>query len=277
MLLRALFQHPAPAPAGQVGASYRLDRIDTDHVRRYKEAFRFQGDAVPLTYLYLLAQRAQLATMLARPIPFRIPGLIHVENRLTMHAPVLADLPLILATALRLPPPAANGALHCVLETRAFDGERQVFSCDSTYLVKRGSRTDRAAAAQPDIPSGEALGGWTVPSNAGRRYAALSGDWNPIHLWPWTARLMDMRAPIIHGAHTLATACSLLQGVSGRDIDSVWCRFRQPVPLGADVALFAGEAEDRFTVLCNGRVALEGSSGATPAPSPAAVAHPATA
>lgn len=279
MLLRALFQRPALASAadGQVSASYRLDRIDAGHVRRYNKAFGFQGDAMPLTYLYLLAQRAQLATMLARPIPFRIPGLIHVENRLAMHGTVLMDAPLAVTTTLQLPPPAANGALHCVLQTRAFDDERLVFSCDSTYLVKRGSRAGRAAAHQADTPPGQTLGGWTVPRDAGRRYAALSGDWNPIHLWPWTARLMGMRAPIIHGAHTLAKACALLQAESGRDIASVWCRFRQPVPLGADVALFADQAEGRFTVLCNDRVAIEGSSSATPCPSPAAAAHPAAA
>lgn len=275
LLLRALSKRASPSPVGQAGASYRLDRIDVDHVRRYKEAFGFQGDAVPLTYLYLLAQRAQLATMLARPIPFRIPGLIHVENRLALHGPVLPDAALALTTTLHLPPPAANGAVHCVLETRAFDKERLVFSCDSTYLIKRGSRPGRAAAPQPDAPSGPALGEWTVPPDAGRRYAALSGDWNPIHLWPWTARLMGMRAPIIHGAHTLAKACSLLQAASGQELGSVWCRFRQPVPLGAKVALFAGENEGGFTVQCNGRLAIEGNSSATPCPSPAAVAHPA--
>ncbi|MDT1842708.1 hypothetical protein FPK52_24575, partial [Acinetobacter baumannii] len=89
------------------------------------------------------------------------PGLIHVENRLAMTGPVPQDAPLVLATALRLPPPAANGALHCVLETRAFDGGRLAFSCDSTYLVKRGSRAGRAPA-QADVPSGRLLGGWTV-------------------------------------------------------------------------------------------------------------------
>jgi hypothetical protein len=85
MLLRALFKRRARASTLPVRASYRLDRIDRDHVRRYNAAFGFTGDTIPLTFLYLLAQRAQLATMVARPIPFRIPGLIHVENRLAMH------------------------------------------------------------------------------------------------------------------------------------------------------------------------------------------------
>lgn len=276
MLLRALFKRPAPAPTTPIGATFRLDRIDIDHVRRYQAAFGFQGDAIPLTFFYLLAQRAQLATMLACPIPFRIPGLIHVENRLALHGSIGLETPLALSTTLQLPPAAANGARHCVLATRAFDGERLVFACDSTYLIARGSRSGRAAPA-PDTPSGAALGEWTVAPDAGRRYAALSGDWNPIHLWPWSARLMGMRAPIIHGAHTLAKACALLQATSGRDIDTLWCRFRQPVPLGAHVALLAGQDQGQFAVLCQGRIALEGASGARTCPPPAAAAHPAAA
>lgn len=256
-LLRALFKRPSPASSTVADASYRLDRIDLAHVRRYNRAFGFPGEAIPLTYLYLLAQRAQLAAMLARPIPFRIPGLIHVENRLAMHGPVLPDAPLTITTGLRLPPAAPNGALTCVLETRAFDGERLAFSCDSTYLIRRGSRTGRDAAAQPELPSGAELGQWKIARDAGRRYAALSGDWNPIHLWGWSARLMGLQRPIIHGAHTLAHACARWQAATGSEIMSVWCRFRQPVALGARVALLHGARAGSLVAICAGRPALE--------------------
>lgn len=275
MLLRALFKRRARAATRPIRASYRLDRIDRDHVRRYNVAFGFTGDAVPLTFLYLLAQRAQLATMVARPIPFRIPGLIHVENRLAMHGPVWPDAALTVTTTVKLPPPAANGALHCMLETRAYDGERLAFSCDSTYLIKRGKRTGRNDAPQPGLPSVEGVGEWTIAPDAGQRYAALSGDWNPIHLWQWSARLMGMRAPIIHGAHTLAKSCALLQASSGRVITSVWCRFRQPVPLGSSVALFQAQTDGEFAAVCNGRIALDGRIEATTSPALAALAHPA--
>lgn len=258
MLLRALLKRRASSADGFLDAGYRLDRIDRAHVLRYREAFGFAADTIPLTFLYLLAQRAQLAAMLDRPIPFRIPGLIHVENRLTMHGPVSIDAPLALTTSLRLPPAAPNGALSCVLETRAFDGERLAFACDSTYLIRRGSRVGRSDAPQPAPPSGAALGQWRIASDAGRRYAALSGDWNPIHLWPWSARLMGMQRPIIHGAHTLARACALLQAASGSEIASVWCRFRHPVALGAQVTLLHGGRAGSFVAMCDGRPALEG-------------------
>lgn len=258
LLLRALVKRPATGSTGFADARYRLARIDPAHVQRYRQAFGFAGDAIPLTFLYLLAQRAQLAAMLDRPIPFRIPGLIHVENGLTMHSPVSAETPLTLSTNLQLPPAAPNGALSCVLQTRAYDGDRLAFSCDSTYLIRRGSRAARGDAPQPELPSGAVLGHWKIARDAGRRYAALSGDWNPIHLWPWTARLMGMQRPIIHGAHTLAHAAALLQAASGSPVDSVWCRFRQPIALGAEATLLRGAQQGSFVVMSDGRVALEG-------------------
>lgn len=260
MLLRALLKRPTPSATGFADARYQLERIDCGHVRRYRQAFGLTGDAIPLTFLYLLAQRAQLAAMLDRPIPFRIPGLIHVENRLTMHGPVSADAPLALMTSLRLPPAAPNGALSCVLETRAHDGDRLAFSCDSTYMIRRGSRSSRGDAPQPEAQSGTVLGQWKIAPDAGRRYAALSGDWNPIHLWPWSARLMGMKQPIIHGAHTLAHACALLEAGAGAPIESVWCRFRQPIALGGEASLVRGAQQGRFVVMSDGRVALDGQT-----------------
>ena len=257
-LLRALFKRPARSAAMPLSATFRLDRIDRAHVRRYNAAFGFAGDTVPITYLYLLAQRAQLATLVGRPIPFRIPGLIHVENRLAMEGEIDPDAALALTTDVSLPPPAVNGAVMCVLETRAFAGEQLAFTCVSTYLIKRGNRTERSCA-RPASAVHEPTGSWKLASNAGRAYAALSGDWNPIHLWPWTARLMGMREPIIHGMHSVAQACAILEQAQGQRVTRLDSRFKAPVPLGSEVKLAGGLDGDSFVVLCNDRVAVEGS------------------
>lgn len=258
MLLRALFKRPVRRPGADIQATYLLPGFDAAHVRRYSAAFGFAGDAVPLTFLYLIAQRAQLATMLDRPIPFKIPGLIHVENTLVMHGPVDPARPLSITTKVAMQPPAANGAIHCLLETQAFDGERLAFVCGSDYLVKRGSKAGGGKTRQLETPAGKPLGRWTLAQDTGRRYAALSGDWNPIHLWPWSARLMGMRTPIIHGAHTMAQACAHLERIGPDRLASVWCRFRNPLLLGEEVTLIAGASEGEFMVLGKDRVAVEG-------------------
>ena len=264
-LLRALVKRPSPSADSSLSASYRLQRIEREHVRRYNAAFGFAGAAVPITFLYLLAQRAQLATLLDQPIPFRIPGLIHVENRLEMHGEIDPEAAFTLTTSVSLPAPAPNGAVSCVLETRAYVGERLAFACDSTYLVKRGSRGKRRETAAPAMPAGAQVGSWRLASNAGRAYAALSGDWNPIHLWPWTAKLMGMREPIIHGMHSVAQACAFLEQVQGRRVFTLDSRFKAPVPLGAEVTLIRALNDATFVVSCNDRIAIEGAIDRHPA------------
>jgi hypothetical protein len=260
-LLRALFKRPARPSAQPVQASYRLDRLDADHVRRYCDAFGFPPGRVPLTYLYLLAQRAQLATMLDRAIPFRIVGLIHVSNDLAMHCEVRNDAPLVLVTTLSMPERAANGAIECVLETVASADGQTVFSCTSRYLIKRGQRAKHAAASPSVAPVGDVVGEWVVTADTGRRYAALSGDWNPIHLWPWSARLMGMHAPIIHGMETMARVCAALEQSTDRRATSLTCHFKRAMPLGASATLLVCEVPGSFVVLYSDRVAVEGVLG----------------
>lgn len=50
-----------------------------------------------------------------------------------------------------------------------------------------------------------------VPGNCGVQYAKLTGDWNPHHLYKWTAWLLGYRKPIAHGMWTLSRSIAQLQ------------------------------------------------------------------
>lgn len=259
-LLRALFKRPRrqsgqPTPRTR----YTLGRIDGAQLRRYREAFGFEGEGIPLTWWYLPAQRAQVATMLDEAFPFRLPGTVHTGNVLRAHAAPDPDAPLLLATSVTVMPPGENGAVLAVLETRGEQHGRPVFDCDSTYLMVRGRARKDGRPLEAPLPE---CCGWEVGPRCGRRYAALSGDWNPIHLWTWSARLMGMRQPIIHGMHSLARACAELERLHGRRVGELEARFRAPVPLGSLLSLGADGGADheagRFTVAREGRIAVSG-------------------
>lgn len=265
ILLRALFkrpQHPLPGSPPELASSYRLDGLPLDDIALYRAAFGFEGEHIPLTWWYLLAQRAHLATMLAPGFPFRIVGLVHMDNALRTHRTPAPGRPLLIDTVLRLLPPSSSGALRCVLETTGSSDGAPVFSCSSTYLIRRGSRGS-AKQEQPVTPQGAPLAQWSLGSDAGRRYARLSGDWNPIHLTRWSARLMGMRAPIIHGMHTLASACAALERAAGRPLLAIDCRFRAPVALGKSVELFFDAESEEFVVAAAGKPAVTGSIAPT--------------
>lgn len=267
ILLRALFKRPRrplPSDLPELRTGYRVDRLPLEAIARYRAAFGFAGEHVPLTWWYLLAQRAHLATMLDPRFPFRIVGLVHMENTIEDYGPLAAGQPLVLNTVLRMLPPSSSGALRCVLETTGSTAAAPVFGCTSTYLIRRG---ERAATKQPQAEAkteleagirGAPLAQWTLDRSAGRSYARLSGDWNPIHLAGWSARLMGMRRPIIHGMHTLARCCAALENAGGRRAVGIACRFRAPVALGSDVVLHAHPGTGAFVVDAGGRPAVSG-------------------
>jgi acyl dehydratase len=258
-LLRALLQRPSPAAdAAPAPVRHRLDRIDADSVAHYRAALGFGGSHVPLTWYYLLAQRAHLGAMLGAPLPFRLVGIIHVDNALSAGVQPDARRAMELETRIGIGAPADNGAVHATLDTRAEQDGETVFNCRSTYLVVRGRRGGTPRTPAPAAPALAALGGWQLAASSGRAYAALSGDWNPIHLWPWSARLMGLKAPIIHGMHTLGRACAELERAGGRPVASLDGRFRAPIPLGSAVTLAAGLDSGSYLVEAGGRIAVEG-------------------
>ena len=257
-MLRALFKR-ARRTHGQrtPRTAYLLDGIDPDQLRRYRQALGFRDEGIPLTYWYLLAQRAQVATMLDEAFPFRLPGVVHTANALQLLGNARRNAPLLLATGVHILAPADNGAVYAELETVARQDEGDVFSCRSTYLLVRGQRGPRKRAR--DGAALPVLASWQLGRKSGREYARVSGDWNPIHLWAWSARLMGMRRPIIHGMHTLARACAELEQASGERVMALDGRFQAPAPLGSELVLGADLAARQFSVGAGGRPVAEGS------------------
>ncbi len=137
-------------------------------------------------------------------------------------------------------------------------GER-IFTCTSKYLAVRGQRSGKPRSARAAVQQGAVIDSWTLSPASGRAYARISGDWNPIHLTRWSARLMGLPAPIIHGMHSLARTCAALEKQAGRPVRSISVRFTAPVPLGEAAVLTQGSQPDRYVLFCAGVAAAEGA------------------
>ncbi|MFJ1972959.1 MaoC family dehydratase [Streptomyces sp. NPDC087903] len=97
------------------------------------------------------------------------------------------------------------------------------------------------------------LADWRLGADVGRRYGAVSGDRNPIHLHPLTARLFGFPRPIAHGMWTVAR-CLAAHGTP--PAVRIRAEFRAPVPLPGTVA-YAAEG-GRFELRGADRVHLTG-------------------
>ncbi len=199
---------------------------------------------VPLTYLYLLAQRAHLHLMLGPDFPYPLAGMVHAAEGLQRQDLIDSGADTLIEVELSPDPPTRSGARLLTLETRFVQQQVIVAQTQSRYLARRGTGSGKGSAdgAKADPAPPPEIARYQLAANAGRHYARLSGDYNPIHLWPWSARLLGFRRPIIHGMHSLGRALALLQQHHGVPVDQIEARFTAPVALPAEVVLHADGA-----------------------------------
>jgi acyl dehydratase len=177
----------------------------------------------------------QVALMTAGDFPFPMIGLVHVANRITATRPVRVGEPLVLRTHAENLAPHERGTRFDLVSDAAVDGE-PVWRETSTYLhrSKGGASGRRQPAA--DVPPADAV--WRIPGDVGRRYAEVSGDRNPIHLHPLTARMFGFPRAIAHGMWSLARCLAHYEGTLPGAY-TVHARFQSPILLPATVALSA--------------------------------------
>ena len=214
--------------------------VELDAVAGYVRVCGFTlADDVPAAYPAVLGLPLQLALMSEREFPLPMPGLVHTANEITQHRPVrVGERVRVSAWAADLRA-HDKGALVDVHTEVAAAGET-VWSSTSTYLA-RGFNTPKVTGALPEPPFDELrraprplTGRWRIRSDAGRRYAAVSGDVNPIHLSAPTARLFGFSRPIAHGMWVHARSLAHLEGRLP-DALTARVRFRAPVLLPSTV------------------------------------------
>ncbi|MBW5262366.1 MaoC family dehydratase, partial [Streptomyces poriferorum] len=105
-----------------------------------------------------------------------------------------------------------------------------------------------------------------LPADLGRRYGAASGDRNPIHLHPLTARLFGFPRAIAHGmwtvARCLAEAPQPDPAHPVHSVHSVRADFRAPVLLPGTVT-YASDGTAFQLRGDGGRVHLTGTTART--------------
>jgi acyl dehydratase len=222
--------------------------LDAGHVADYARVCGFDlRDTLPPSYLHILGFPLAMSLMTDGAFPFGVIGLVHVANRIDHLRPVsLSERPSfrVHAEDLRDHP---KGRQFDVVAVATVDGLR-VWEGRSTYLrigggggsaTKDDNKSERVAPPEP-----EAI--WQIPGDIGRRYGAVSGDRNPIHLHNVSAKLFGMPRAIAHGMWLKARVLAALQPELPERFTAE-VRFKLPVLLPARVAFSTAKAADGRT------------------------------
>jgi hypothetical protein len=216
--------------------------VDRGHLLAYERVCGFGGgDVLPHTYPHVLGFPLQVALMADRAFPLPLPGLVHLENHISVHRRLTADDRLDLTVRAERLRPHAKGRLVDLVTEVDVEGER-VWDGRSTYLRRGRPNPDAERGEQaPPLPERPPAGLVRVPEGQGRAYAAVSGDVNPIHLHALTARPMGFPRAIAHGMWTAArTLAALGPGTAEPGTSHVW--FAKPVLLPSTVELVVDDS-----------------------------------
>ncbi|KQX39019.1 dehydratase [Streptomyces sp. Root63] len=219
-----------------------------------------ESGPLPLTYPHVLAFPLTMRLMTGHAFPLPVLGLVHTWIEITPHRAAAPAEPLELTVyAEKLTPHRRGTEVTMATEARV-DGEL-VWESRSGYLSRHPQAAQAAGpvtAVPPDAGGLPARAEWRLPGDLGRRYGAVSGDRNPIHLHPLTARLFGFPRAIAHGMWTVARC--LAEAGDPSSIRSVRAGFRAPVLLPATVTYAADATGNAFELRGpDGRVHLVGA------------------
>jgi MaoC like domain len=233
--------------------------IDADRLADCCRVCTFEiRDTLPAPYPHVLAFPLHMELMSDTSFPFPMIGLVHVANRIELRRPISADERLTLRVRTTDLRPHERGRQFDVVAEAAIRGET-VWSSRSTYLRREGGGGSGGGSkerAEPPAPTAT----FNVPDDIGRRYAAVSGDRNPIHMHPLSAKLFGMPRAIAHGMWTKARCLALLQGELP-EAYTVEASFKLPVLLPARVAFSTDGRSFSLHDAESGKPHLAGSVG----------------
>lgn len=208
-------------------------RADADHLTAYQHLLHEPAtDRLPAGFVHVLAFPVATALMVRDDFPLPLLGMVHLANRVEQHRPLtLGERATVRAWAADLRPHRTGTQVDLVTEVAA--GGEVAWRGVSTYLAKGVRLPD--ADATPDLERPAFVppvrtGRWELPADVGRRYAAVSGDRNPIHLSPVTARAFGFRRAIAHGMYTASRALADVGAARG-DAFTWAVEFASPVLL----------------------------------------------
>jgi acyl dehydratase len=235
-------------------------QINKNHVKKYSEVCGFRGTEVPITYPHMILFPMQMMLMTDKLFPFPLMGLVHLTNKIEQfqnidnnskfRATVVFNDKYI---------KHEKGICFTVIASLLCNDTNTLLWRSESTMLKRGIHVSFADEpmtydsllkedAMKDLTENSR---WKLSSDLGRKYASVSGDYNPIHLTSFSAKLLGFdRGAIIHGMWTKARAVaelmpplsvSIENGMTKRDskssLSEVYVEFKTPLFLPSEVVV----------------------------------------
>jgi NAD(P)-dependent dehydrogenase (short-subunit alcohol dehydrogenase family)/putative sterol carrier protein/acyl dehydratase len=249
---------PATAPAGMnrdfIGRWYQIpaQHVKPENVKQYAKATNEsntsyygdddQGLKIPPVFPVTFLGTALEDVVLDPDLKMDVLRMVHSEQDIRYYRPLKAwDLVYPVAEVIDIEPKSGGSEIMTIKVTGRVLGQA-AYEMDVKLFVRGRSKKKKSKTAPiPEVDRGTPTFTHTMKVNPDqtKRYADASGDHNPIHLDPETAKAAGLPDIILHGLCTMAFTGQaviekLVDGDSNR-LERLKVRFSRPVLLNQDL------------------------------------------
>lgn len=241
-----------------------ISQTQAEQYRQLVAGEAFDGThrtSLPSVLVHIAAFPVQMGLMSGKDFPLPLMGMVHLANEVEHHKPISPETPLQIRAAAENFRPHRKGTQVDIsveiypqdVDVDSADEATLLWSGVSTYLgigayVAGKSEGEQTRRGQGDFTPPRKTGQWSLGAGAGREYAAVSGDYNPIHVSGIAAKALGQRGLILHGMYS---AGRMLEGREPEGAGHRWSiDFEAPVALPGKVAFAVeqiSESTQRFT------------------------------
>ncbi len=220
--------------------------IEEDVVKRYQKVCGFEDKIfIPATFLhaYIFPLHSEL---LCQPeVQFPAPGLIHFANSIKQHRPLcFGEIFSISCSFGNLIAHEKGQGFEVLSYIRS--GGQLIWEEESIYLFKGEEGIGKVLEwKQPTLSDQSIKESWDLSKNLGLEFAMASGDFNPIHLHPISAKLFGFERHIIHGMWSVGKILSIFEKRIGKSFE-LTVSFKTPIFLPQYVIFRHENTEDEF-------------------------------
>jgi len=231
---------PLLAPEGCAAPTIRVTaqqvRVNAAHVQRYCSICGITPtEFLPPAYLHVLAMPLHMRVFTHRLFPAKVLGLVHLRNMIRQWQPIPIDSVLELRVDYDSLRETESGQEYDLITSAHLDG-RLVWEEISTMLARRHLAGKRPVIERGQRNEQQLLCEHTVNvrSQTGRRYAWVSGDYNPIHLFNRTAQWFGFKQCVAHGMWSLSRCIGFGHSYLPAFPIEIDAQFKLPIYLPSD-------------------------------------------
>lgn len=219
--------------------------LDAKHIAQYAALTGFSASqGVPLIYPQMLTFPLVSAYVVSPECPWPAMGTVHLANSIEQYKSLRSGdtVRVEMSTGELFAHEKGQGF---TLDLRILRDGELVWSATQS-LLRVGVKETSGQPFTSQLALDTTLScqtEFTAPADIGRRYGAVSGDRNPIHLTAMTAKLFGFKRAIAHGMWTKARALSYLLPADPLERASATVEFKTPLLLPGRAALWTERSD----------------------------------